>query len=49
VTATVKMTDDLGTGYCADVTIKNNSTEDIDWKVTLDVEGEHQVFVGRPL
>ncbi|MCP4577622.1 MAG: cellulase family glycosylhydrolase [Deltaproteobacteria bacterium] len=39
VMAEVKVADDWGTGYCSDVTIKNNSAEDIDWKVTLDVEG----------
>jgi len=37
--AEVKIVDDWGTGYCADVTIKNNSNEDIDWQVTLDVSG----------
>jgi len=39
VVAEVKISDDWGTGYCADVTVKNNSTEDIDWKVSLDVKG----------
>ncbi|MCP4576373.1 MAG: hypothetical protein GY846_08835 [Deltaproteobacteria bacterium] len=38
--AEVKIADDWGTGYCADVTIKNNGTEDVDWKVTLNVEGD---------
>jgi|GEM_PF-949707 len=38
-TAEVKIVDDWGTGYCADVSIKNNSNEDIDWQVTLDVAG----------
>jgi len=38
-TAEVKIVDDWGTGYCADVTIKNNSSENIDWKVTLEVFG----------
>jgi cellulase/cellobiase CelA1 len=37
--AEVKIVDDWGTGYCADVIIKNNSNKDIDWQVTLDVEG----------
>ena len=40
VKAETKIVDDWGTGYCADVTIKNNGTEDIDWKVTLKVEGD---------
>jgi len=39
VVAEVKITDDWGSGYCSDVTIKNNTTENIDWKVTLEVEG----------
>jgi len=39
VMAEVKIADDWGTGYCADVTIKNDSTEDVDWNVTLDVAG----------
>ena len=40
VKAETKIVDDWGTGYCADVAIKNNSTEDVDWKVTLEVEGD---------
>ena len=40
VTAEVKIADDWGTAYCADVTIKNGNAEDVDWKVTLNVEGD---------
>jgi len=40
VKAEAKIIDDWGTGYCADVAIKNNSTDDVDWKVTLNVEGD---------
>ena len=39
VVAEVKITDDWNTGYCSDVTIKNSSTKDIDWKVTLEIKG----------
>ena len=39
VVAEVKIVDDWDTGYCSNVTIKNNSTEDVDWKVTLGVKG----------
>jgi len=39
VVAKVQISDDWGTGYCANVTITNNGTEDVDWRVTLNVEG----------
>ena len=40
VSAIVRIADDWGTGYCADVSIKNNTAaEDIDWKVTFKVDG----------
>jgi len=35
----VLIQDDWGNGYRADVIIRNNSAQDQDWQVTLDVEG----------
>src|SRR6478735_7809380 len=36
----IKTSSDWGAGYCADVTLKNNSTSAItDWRVTLDMNG----------
>ncbi|MBW2622692.1 MAG: cellulose binding domain-containing protein [Deltaproteobacteria bacterium] len=35
----VRIQDDWGNGYCASVIIRNNSAQDQDWQVTLDVVG----------
>ncbi len=36
----LKVTSDWGQGYCADVTLKNNSASNVtDWRVTLDMKG----------
>lgn len=30
---------DWGTGYCADILIRNNGSAEVDWQVTVDIEG----------
>jgi Glycosyl hydrolase family 12/Cellulose binding domain len=35
----VSISTDWGTGYCANVTVTNNTSKPIDWKVTLPVQG----------
>ena len=39
VSADVTINDDWGTGYCADVTVTNNSPSPSDWTVTFSIEG----------
>ena len=39
ITAEVNINDDWGTGYCAAVTVTNNSQSASDWTVTFSVEG----------
>ena len=39
VTADVYINDDWGTGYCAQVTVTNNSSSPADWEVSFPIEG----------
>jgi endoglucanase len=39
LTTTVRITDDWKTGYCADVTVKNTGSGNVDWVVTFDIQG----------
>jgi len=40
------MQSDWGTGYCADILIRNNGQEDVDWTVTMDIEGRTTTLWG---
>jgi endoglucanase len=37
--AKVRINDDWGTGYCAEVTVANSGSGDVDWTVTFSIEG----------
>jgi endoglucanase len=39
VTTTVRITDDWKTGYCADVTVTNSGSSNVDWVVKFDIQG----------
>ncbi|HML95247.1 MAG TPA: cellulase family glycosylhydrolase [Thermodesulfobacteriota bacterium] len=36
---TVRINDDWGTGYCAEVAVANSSASDVDWLVTFPIDG----------
>ena len=38
LTAEAVVTDDWGTGYCADIVIQNNGDTEVDWTVTLEIQ-----------
>jgi endoglucanase len=39
VTSTLRITSDWGSGYCADVTVKNGGTAPVEWKVQQQIQG----------
>lgn len=39
ITTTVHINDDWRTGYCAEVTVKNTGSGNVDWVVTFDIQG----------
>ncbi len=39
ITTSQKITDDWGTGYCADVTVKNTSAAPVIWQATVTIDG----------
>jgi len=39
VEAVTTITSDRGSGYCANVEVKNNGDEPLDWAVTIEIEG----------
>ncbi|MEQ9618200.1 MAG: cellulase family glycosylhydrolase [Deltaproteobacteria bacterium] len=39
ITTAVNISDDWGTGYCAQVTVTNSGSSPVDWMVTFDVYG----------
>ena len=39
LTTTVRINDDWGTGYCAEVTVANSSASSVDWLVTFPIDG----------
>jgi endoglucanase len=39
VTASVRINDDWKTGYCAEVTVSNTGSSNIDWVVEFDIQG----------
>jgi endoglucanase len=39
LTTTMKINNDWGTGYCAEVTVRNPGATDIDWLVTFPIDG----------
>src|SRR5690606_19321348 len=39
LTTTVRINDDWGTGYCAEVTVANSSASNVDWLVTFPIDG----------
>jgi endoglucanase len=40
ITATLKTSSDWGSGYCADVTVKNAGTVAVQWKVDVTIQGK---------
>ena len=39
VTVELSVQSDWGSGYCADVTVRNSGSSDVDWEVTVPIEG----------
>jgi cellulase/cellobiase CelA1 len=40
ITTNVCINDDWKTGYCAEVTVKNTGSADVDWVVKFDIKGK---------